>query len=109
MTTSPFTYVTNGIQDIVNCCNKSWVHLDLQSDSILFGNYNHKAAEAFFFQVKSEAFAFIHFRRNNLKINITLNTTHTFSHLLLQNMQGQYKVGGFRQTSMILWTFIIAY
>ena len=30
MTTSPLTYVTNGIQDFVKCCIKRWVHLDLQ-------------------------------------------------------------------------------
>ena len=33
MTTSPLTYVTNGIQDFVKCCIKRWVH----NDSMLFG------------------------------------------------------------------------
>ena len=34
---SPLTYVTNNIQDFVKCCIKSWVHLDLRPDSMLFG------------------------------------------------------------------------
>ena len=36
ITTSPLTYVTNGIQDFVKCCIKSWVHLDLRPDITLF-------------------------------------------------------------------------
>ena len=36
ITTSPFTNVTNGIQDFVKCCIKSWMHLDLQPDNMLF-------------------------------------------------------------------------
>ena len=34
--TSPVTYVTNGIQDFVKYV-KSWVHLDLRPDIMLFG------------------------------------------------------------------------
>ena len=37
MTTSPFTYVTNGIHNFVKCCIKSWVHLDLCPENMLFG------------------------------------------------------------------------
>ena len=33
MTTSPVTYVTNGIQDFVKC----WVNFDLRPDNMLFG------------------------------------------------------------------------
>ena len=36
ITTSPLTYVTMGIQDFVKCCFKSWVHLDLRPEIILF-------------------------------------------------------------------------
>ena len=35
MTTSPLTYVTNGIQDFVKCSIKGWVHLDLRPDHML--------------------------------------------------------------------------
>ena len=31
MTTSPLTYVTNGIQDLIKCSIKGWVHLDLRT------------------------------------------------------------------------------
>ena len=37
MTTSPVTNITNGIQDFVKCCIKSWVHLSLQPNNMLFG------------------------------------------------------------------------
>ena len=37
MTTSPLTYVTNGIQAFVKCCIKSWVHLNLRPENMLFG------------------------------------------------------------------------
>ena len=35
--TCPLTYVTNGIQDFVKCCMKSWVNRDLRPDNMLFG------------------------------------------------------------------------
>ena len=31
------SHVTNGIQDFVKCCIKSWVHLNLQPQNMLFG------------------------------------------------------------------------
>ena len=31
------TYVTNGIQDFVKCCIKTWMHLDIPPDNMLFG------------------------------------------------------------------------
>ena len=31
------SYVINGIQDLVKCCIKGWVHLDLRPDNMLFG------------------------------------------------------------------------
>ena len=37
MTSSPLTYVTNGIHDVAKCCIKSWLHLDLRPDNMLFG------------------------------------------------------------------------
>ena len=37
ITTSPLTYVTNGIRDFVKCCIKSRVHLDLRPENMLFG------------------------------------------------------------------------
>ena len=37
ITTSPLTYDTDGIQDFVKCYIKSWVHLNLQPDNMLYG------------------------------------------------------------------------
>ena len=37
MTTSPLTYITNGIQDFVKCCIKIRLHLDLRPKKMLFG------------------------------------------------------------------------
>ena len=36
---SSHIYVTNGIQDFVKCCIKSWLHLDIQLHNMLFGVY----------------------------------------------------------------------
>ena len=35
--TSPLRYVNKVIQDFIKCCIKSWLHVDLQPDNILFG------------------------------------------------------------------------
>ena len=35
--TSPLTYFTNGIQEFVKGCIKSWVHRDFRSINMLFG------------------------------------------------------------------------
>ena len=43
MTTSPFRYVTNGIQDFVKCHIKCWVPLDLRPNKMLFGRLQLKA------------------------------------------------------------------
>ena len=37
MTTNPLTYVISDIQEFVKCCIKSWVHLDLRPNNMLFG------------------------------------------------------------------------
>ena len=39
ITIRPLTYVTNGIQDFVKCCIKSWVPLDLRPDIMQFGGH----------------------------------------------------------------------
>ena len=31
------TYVTNGTEVFIKCCIKGWVHLDLQTHNLLFG------------------------------------------------------------------------
>ena len=43
MTTSPLTYVTNDIQDFVKILYKSWVHLDLRADNMLYGGLHPPA------------------------------------------------------------------
>ena len=42
MSTSPLTYVKKGIQDFVKCCIKSWVHLDIRPNNMLFGGLQLK-------------------------------------------------------------------
>ena len=42
MTTSPLTYVNNGIQEFVKCCIKIWVYLDLRPNNTLFGRLQPK-------------------------------------------------------------------
>ena len=43
ITTRFLTYLTNGIQDFVKCCIKSYMHLDLRPANILFGGLHHSA------------------------------------------------------------------
>ena len=43
--TSLLTYVTNGIQDFVKCCMKSWLHIDLQLNNILFEGFKGRTGD----------------------------------------------------------------
>ena len=45
MIISPLTYVTNGIQEFVKCCSKSWVHLDIRPNDILLGRLQSLVAQ----------------------------------------------------------------
>ena len=52
ITTGPLTYVTNGIQDFVKCYIKSWVHLDLRPDNMLFGGLQPTICKTYFNRIK---------------------------------------------------------